>query len=336
MDSDNGLTIPVEPSTSRTVRKNTPGACEKCRERRIKCNGGQPCSPCLKKNLHCTYTFASTNGSEAIGDKLDLVLSRLDRLEQRLSHNERVSIHTERPPPAGKGRDGMAQLNPQSGCFEYYGGTSAFVVASSIGKRNRNNEEVYDTGSASKFRRVGDRSPRPSRVSKDVKGIDLYELTGFADYVVPPGQLRHHRSLRESVADRHLDNFFRTIHIFLPVLDERRFRETYNTVRSLFGDYRLFMSTSEGRSRPQFLCLLYAVLALGALYEDEQEDSSSWASWYFVQAQEMLGSYLDAVNLELVEAAMLMVCHHLSFKTNPANCRFSANSVLRVPMHSMP
>jgi hypothetical protein len=49
------------------------------------------------------------------------------------------------------------------------------------------------------------------------------------------------------------------------------------------------------------------VLALGALYEDEHEDSSSWASWYFAEAQEMLGRLLMASNIQLVQASTLLV-----------------------------
>jgi hypothetical protein len=92
------------------------------------------------------------------------------------------------------------------------------------------------------------------------------------------------------------------------MFDASNFRQRYTTLRSLFGDHRLFVPTQQNPNQQQFLCLLHAVLALGALYEDEREDSSSWASWYFAEAQEMLGRLIDAVNLELVQAAMLMVC----------------------------
>jgi hypothetical protein len=54
------------------------------------------------------------------------------------------------------------------------------------------------------------------------------------------------------------------------------------------------------------MCLLYAVLALGALYENDQADSSAWASWYFAEAQSMLGRLLDANNLALIQAATFL------------------------------
>lgn len=187
------------------------------------------------------------------------------------------------------------------------GGTSTFVIASSLGKRIRQLEEEIDVSTPYKQIRL-DRLMQPTtgRV-QDFETLGLNDLTGFCDYIVPPNALRHHRCLREDIADRHLDNFFRTIHIFLPIFDVQTFRTKYAAVRSLFGDNRLFVLTQDTRDRQQFLCLLYAVLALGALYEHDKVDSSSWASWYFAEGQEMLGRLLDAVNLELVQAAMLMV-----------------------------
>lgn len=138
------------------------------------------------------------------------------------------------------------------------------------------------------------------------KTLDLDELTSFCDYIIPPHALRGNRRLQVHIADRHLENFFRTIHIFLPMLDKSRFKQKYNSLRKDFGDKRLVFATTEDPNRPQFVCLLYAILALGALYEDDQDDSSMWASWYFAEAQNMLGRLLDASNLELTQAATFL------------------------------
>jgi hypothetical protein len=143
-----------------------------------------------------------------------------------------------------------------------------------------------------------------------VESLGLDEVPGFCDYIAPPNTIRLDRSLRISIADKHLDSFFNTIHIFIPILDQTDFRARYQTLRSLFGDRRLAVSTLEDPSRPQFVCLLYAVLALGALYEYGTESSSLWASWYFAEAQDMLGRLLEATNMHLVQAALLLVRTH--------------------------
>ncbi|KAH6954214.1 hypothetical protein DER45DRAFT_615545 [Fusarium avenaceum] len=103
------------------------------------------------------------------------------------------------------------------------------------------------------------------------------------------------RFLNESIADRHVNSFFGSIHILIPILNPTAFKAQYVSLRQLLGDGRLSIPTQEDPTRPQFVCLMYAVLALGALYEDEQEDSSSWAQWYFSRAQGMLGRLLNAM-----------------------------------------
>ncbi|KAK3900157.1 hypothetical protein C8A05DRAFT_36205 [Staphylotrichum tortipilum] len=181
------------------------------------------------------------------------------------------------------------------------------MVASALGKRLRQLEDTTDASSpAAKYRRAESGSELSAHHDENPRSLRLDELTSFCDYVVPANALRRDRYLSEAVADRHLNNFFRTTHVLLPILDPAVFRGRYSTLRKLFGDRRLVLPTPDGPGRPQFVCLLYSVLALGALYEDGHEDSSSWASWYFAEAQDMLGHLLDATNLQSVQAAVFL------------------------------
>ncbi|CAH0022521.1 unnamed protein product [Clonostachys rhizophaga] len=330
---------------SRPVRRKASEACERCREKRIKarftaapphththtppepvtgleyltntpyqCNGLQPCDQCTKKEVQCVFTFApltTTSGNEALMEKLDLVLSRLDRLEEEVGRqadalrNNQMQVKQQQY-HFRRRSSGVAQLNQQTGCFEYYGQTSTFTIASCLGKRLNQPEDVSNDSPSTNDRREhlidGHQPPR----SKRAKTLDLDELTSFCDYVVPLHSLRSDRYLRGNVTDRHVDNFFRAIHILLPILDPVAFKARYGSLRHLFGDRRLFLMTPDDPTRPQFVCLLFSVLALGALYEDEHEDSSSWASWYFAEAQEMLGRLLMASNIQLVQASTLL------------------------------
>jgi hypothetical protein len=259
--------------------------------------------------------------------KLDLVLSRLERLEQRMSWQANnavassprsAALRSRILPPASQER-GIAHLNQQTGCFEYYGRTSNFMVASSLGKRLRQLEDTADVSSPpAKHRRVEPELSAPH--DENPRSLRLDELTSFCDYVVPANALRRDRYLSEAIADRHLDSFFRTTHVFLPILDPAAFRARYAALRRLFGDRRLVLPTPDDPGRAQFVCLMYAVLALGALYEDGHEDSSSWASWYFAEAQDMLGHLLDATNLQSVQAAMFLVSVVGSYRMPPCSC----------------
>jgi len=176
-------------------------------------------------------------------------------------------------------------------------------------------EETPNSTPLPKKRRLGQINQPSKPYSDRPRSLGLDELTGFCDYVIAPNTLRYDRSLRDGIASRHLAAFFRTIHLYMPILDQAKFESKYNTLRTLFGDRRLFSPTHDDPNRPQFVCLLYAVLAMGALYEDDREDSPSWASWYFAEAQDMLGRLLEAANLQLVQAALFLV------RGYPLQCR---------------
>lgn len=42
-------------------RKHVTNACDECRRRRVRCNGGQPCISCSKGRLTCTYAVSLAN-----------------------------------------------------------------------------------------------------------------------------------------------------------------------------------------------------------------------------------------------------------------------------------
>lgn len=176
-------------------------------------------------------------------------------------------------------------------------------------------EDAASETDPSPTKRHKDSHPQhPSDQAYRSRCLDLDDLISCSDYIVPANVPRRDRCLRGDVAERHLESFFRTIHCFLPVFDEDAFKARFEALRKLFGSRGLVLATPEDRGRPQFVCALHAVLALGALYEDGRDDSSIWASWYFAEAQDMLGRLLDAVNLPLVQAAMFMVSNLILVK----------------------
>ncbi|KAF2844766.1 hypothetical protein T440DRAFT_302203 [Plenodomus tracheiphilus IPT5] len=293
------------PATTRTTRTKSIEACERCREKRIKCNGLRPCSQCSKRDVQCVFAYTpapETGGTELLAQKLDLVMARLDSIEQRLISPTGLASEFRLTPQIR----GITQVNQQTGCFEYYGRTSTFGIASSLGKRLRGLEDATASVPPAKQCRTELDEVAAEPLDDNPKELGLSDLTSCCDYVVPPNALRKDRCLREAIADRHLESFFDTIHTFLPILDPETFKARYSSLRKLFGDRRLLLSAPNDGSRPQFVCLMYAVLALGALYEDGQEDASSWASWYFAEAQDMLGRLLDASNLQLIQAATFL------------------------------
>ncbi|KAH6954215.1 hypothetical protein DER45DRAFT_309726 [Fusarium avenaceum] len=121
-------------SRVKAVRRKTAEACERCREKRIKCNGLQPCQQCISKEAHCVFACAPSivpNGNEAILEKLELVLSRLDKIESEVSQQAHTLSNLsrgvlqpdvkQRQQPVERRSGGIAQFNQETGCFEYYG-----------------------------------------------------------------------------------------------------------------------------------------------------------------------------------------------------------------------
>lgn len=215
--------------------------------------------------------------------------------------------------------DSATEVNPQTGCFEYYGiclrrspshsnvalttsvgETSNFVIAKSLARRLQHCGVHVDPSPRSQ-------DDRQVHVGAETDRLGLHTMLDSYDLVMPHNTaVRRYRTLQRDIADGHLENFLATIHIYLPIFVIQTFRAKYSRLRDLFGSNLLFTSPRENQVQQQSLCLLYAVLALGALYADD-EDSSSWASWCFAEAQELIGRLFDAVSLELVQAGMLMV-----------------------------
>ncbi|RVX74754.1 hypothetical protein B0A52_01031 [Exophiala mesophila] len=241
---------------------------------------------------------------------MNQVLSRLRRVEDFIQQQGQgtPSVGVEGRPgvaPIKRTVSSVTEFNRQTGCFEYYGETSSFVVASSLGKRlNRFNDGDSSVSASRGTNSEQGPLPEDRRPSIGVPGLQT--LLDAYDYVMPLNTpVRRYRSLQQDVADRHLDNFFATIHVYFPIFDVSAFRAKYSQLRELFGSNLLHAPNGDIQGQQQSLCLLYAILALGALYAAD-EDSSSWASWYFSEAQELLGRLYDAVNLQLVQAAMFM------------------------------
>lgn len=183
------------------------------------------------------------------------------------------------------------------------GETSNIVIAKSLARRLEHCADHIDPSSHDH----DDGQVRARDWSAETDKFGMHTMLDSYDLVMPHNTaIRRYRTLQKDVADRHLENFFATIHIYFPIFDIPTFRAKYARLRDLFDSNLLFTSPSENQVQQQTLCLLYAVLALGVLYSDD-DDSLSWASWYFSEAQELFGRLFDAVSLELVQAGMFMV-----------------------------
>lgn len=191
--------------------------------------------------------------------------------------------------------EAVTKLNTNTGSVEFYGSTSTFALTRFLNERLQEFEKQGD-----------DRPPPNKRPRLLVQGSaeNECELDGiFENNAFVPGTSQQARKwqLRGDVANAHIHNFFNTIHTFLPVLDPEAFWQRYHKF------WASPPSESETIASQQWQCLMYAVLAMGALYANTGANNTEWAANYFAEAQDLLGKLFDAISIETVQAATIMV-----------------------------
>lgn len=133
------------------------------------------------------------------------------------------------------------------------------------------------------------------------------ETTSTEDYTpLKPPNSRFDDVAHKPIADRHLANYFATIHALIPVLHEPSFRALYNG----FWSRLACQSGSPGMDsnvRKITAPLVYSVLALGALYEDGYNDHAFWAKEWFAKAREGVNHAVEECCFETCLAVYFMV-----------------------------
>lgn len=194
--------------------------------------------------------------------------------------------------------ESVTTLNTSTCSVEFYGSTSILALARFLGNRLREFEGEHH------IHEPPSKKPVPAMKTSSLELDGLFEHN---DFIPIPWQPQTRRwKLREDVANAHVRSFFDTIHDFLPVLD----------VDSFMSAYRAFWDAppldTESLASQQRQCLVYSVLAMGALKSDSGSNNAEWAASYFSEAQEVLGKLFDAVSIETVQAALFMVFYRPS------------------------
>lgn len=180
-------------------------------------------------------------------------------------------------------------------------GTTSAVTAAS---------DLYQTGpSTVATQKVGPLQPTTRRID-DHSGIDALlnpATTSTEDYAPrKPVTSSLDDLANKPIADRHLVNYFATIHTLIPVVHEASFRALYNAFWSRLG-------SQSPTSQPEFSLhkitapLIYSVLALGALYEDGFSDHAFWAKEWFAKAREGVNNAVEECCFEMCLAAYFLV-----------------------------
>lgn len=175
------------------------------------------------------------------------------------------------------------------GCLAFYGNTSTWNLLKSLSTYVSRAEDSDS----------GHEKPAKRRRGAEHSSIQYTPETIYASAAtIVEGQ-----EPRDDMAAEHIKCFFDKVSHIVPVLDSSGFSSTYC---SFLPPSMLNPTTREpGILRKQ--CLVYSVLALGALYSEAGSSISDRAANHFFGAQSLLGRLLGHDCLDLVQAALFMV-----------------------------
>lgn len=186
----------------------------------------------------------------------------------------------------------MTIYSEDNGSLSFYGITSTLNLL--IPVERLLNDPQCDSEPPNK------RQKRPGRESELTSAL-LNE--GLQDQIYATESIHKLRGLqiRERIADAHFDCFLESVNDAIPVLAPSTLRAAYELFWSSSPSE---LETSTSRQRQ---CLIYSVLALGSLYSNTESDDFEWASYYFAEAQSLIGTLFNTNSLSTVQAAMMMV-----------------------------
>jgi hypothetical protein len=184
--------------------------------------------------------------------------------------------------------------------FNVVGATSTVAIASDLYQAATSPVATIKAGSL---------SPATRRID-EVAGMDalLNPSTASTEDYTPrnPVTSRLDDLKNKLIADRHLTNYFATIHTLIPVLHEGSFRALYDGFWSRLS-CQVASPRTESNLRKITAPLVYSVLALGALYESGYNDNGFWAKEWFAKAREGINDAVEDCCFELCLAVYFLV-----------------------------
>ncbi|KAL6917083.1 hypothetical protein FSHL1_008262 [Fusarium sambucinum] len=336
---DADSTISVSGSSRPTKRKRVALACDNCRERKVKCDGSKPiCSPCSKRgepSTRCMYTVITGTAKHLSEQEYIVSLQKqvtdmqevIDQFRREAEVNAiaaadlRESRSPRDGPPTALGATGIASGTtraatgtsagvsvrvPEAGgpspvsamgatTLTQSGQEDGFFGQSSVHSLLREVSHPQSRNSAP----IGDRTKTSTSIS--VSGLSTAALCS-PDFALPPRQ----------VADRILDLYFNSVHIFYPWTHSVSFKKRYETLwepsaypspqTSESGDIGL---GGERCSESSFFCALNAMFALGCEFSDFPQKEIASANFSSRMRNLLQVDILDKGDLSHVQALLL-------------------------------
>lgn len=315
-------------------------ACQQCRRRKIRCDGGEPCQHCKQKKLECEYRgfvrqrkrkhelLSKSEDAAAAGETddgedgddvavRDIPVSASAR-GKGVAMNRKASRSISRP-SHGAAAEGGSRRNdlvdysvaathvasPSCVIQLYYGPHSNFSLMQLMYR------QLIDGLGATETNNTNASSSRRDEVEEVGPGLDLFsfrrlffgDLAGNQDPSLSGGLGSGSNSLffmHPSTASKYLERFLSTIYYFSPWKSKERYRQMLNGLYQTNND----MSADSPQTT-----LLIVMLALGAAEMNDHE----MGDFLYKKAKANSVAFDEIVNVQTIQVPILMISQPFLF-----------------------
>ncbi|KAH6867516.1 fungal-specific transcription factor domain-containing protein [Thelonectria olida] len=288
-------------------RQKVRAACDRCRDKKIKCDGLRPvCNSCQRRQIPpsgCTWGARRGRGSSASREELSQLARRLRELEsERPSLDKTAGDGTPLQISAERGHEAAHQNNAMLGLIE---------EKRNFPNRGHGNSSV--SSFMSQIKHIIDQHSSASNSSPGVRRIAENDQFGHLnaaakqhvhiDYVLPPRQR----------ADRLLEVYWRFVDPLYPFLDKTQLDLMYQ---------RLWTGESLGRDGKMFICLLNVIFSLACnLNPLMRPEERSKNATVFYQRGKVLLDFSDIQHRSILTVqCFLLSGQYLQSTNEPQQC----------------
>ncbi|KAH9905029.1 transcriptional regulatory protein GAL4 [Xylariomycetidae sp. FL2044] len=287
-------------------------ACDRCKKRKIRCNGTQPCEVCTRAAEPCTYDSAYTRGrAPTITRVPDLITVEDACAAETLLHHPNLSA-TESTLPSG-------WADPQTHAFSHSSHTQSSLGNPGISSQS-SPEPAYDD---SQGQYIGPTSGVSFllRVQKRLhQAISISQASTIFTFGDAPLQLPEFdpsfcmmlpRDDAQRLVDRYFDFAMPTYRFLHRPTIQKWFVEFYETL----GIMR------DPNTAPAKIAMLFMVLAHARVYmpENDLPGPSDLSTRYFLAAEHQLTKERGSVRLTSVQARLIQ-CYYLLTQSRINHC----------------
>ncbi|RIA93243.1 fungal-specific transcription factor domain-containing protein [Glomus cerebriforme] len=257
-------------------RQRVQMACSFCRQRKIRCDGRNPCANCKKYATACTYV-------------------KIERPPRNKRENNDNNNNGGSSSGSGNSTSSQSNSNSLSMMSSQQTGTSTRQSSSHSGRGKRQNEEVEQPPNLPPSRRstssnkgIYNSSPQPGTWQNNSISVAKPEpkLPGLLDNPIMPNN---------DIVEHLLALYWANVHPYVPVLNKR-----------------FFLQQRENSSDPVSPLLLNAIFAVSAEFSErpsvhadpETHETGGWL--YFDRARALLDDFMDAPRMSTIAALILM------------------------------